>query len=217
MDTNLNKDLASCSFDLVVSEITVFLSILAQNKPINSDTWVTITPEAVAEVIKATKQTGTDTLPDAIASIWNREFTSFDSQTGEKSKQRWFISVKQEGASFKVKLNPEIAPFIYKLTHYYKTPLTNVAGLKNYISYRLFYLIITSIEQEGQTEGTIRLHFPSYIVLLGLERSGYSSFNNFRQKLCVPAMNELLSNDILKHISVRKVSKTEYFEIKWSM
>ena len=219
----LSKELLSCSFDLKVSEIAIFLSILGkinQSKELASTTWFTITSEDLAEVRQVTKRTAEEelkSLEDSINTLWESTFTSFDKETGEKTINRWIISMRKQANSYKIRLHPDIFPYIVQLRHYFSIPLTKVGRLSHKMSYRLLFLVLSSMEYTKQKEGTIKIHFPAYLSFLGLDTSSYSSFNNFRQKLCVPAMEELLKVDILKHIRVTKVSKTDYFLVHWAI
>lgn len=200
----LNNDLSECTYTFKYEELNLLWYLAEQ---INSD----------LESFSVTLQD--KELISLADTMWLSYFKSFDYQKEYSITESKYIFTEKHETPIETTLliNSKAIPLLKQSLRFKLITTEKLAKITNNFTFNLLFIVVSSSTYLNATRGEIKVNFQLYSKFLELENTSYSSFNNFRQKLIVPAMTELLNLGIVTKLEVNKITNSDYFKVIWEL
>lgn len=202
--TLLNNDLSECTYNFKYEELKLL--------------WY------LAEQINSELESFSVNLPDKeliylADTMWLSYFKSFNYQKEYSITESNHIFIEKYETPIETTLliNSKSIPLLKQSLRFKLITTEKLAKITNNFTFNLLFIVVSSSTYLNAKHGEIKVNFQLYSKFLELENTSYSSFNNFRQKLIVPAMTELLNLGIVKRLEVNKITNSDYFNVIWEL
>jgi len=216
----ISREIANSRFNLDVSQMSIFLCVigkLSQSKPINKETWHTVTAEEYAKVRNVSVKAGKLALKEAMKTLYDSSFFVFDNKIGDYVEKRWVISRYGTEKEVSFQFHPDIVPFICELDNYFTAKLLEVGDFKHKMSYTLYFLIMGNRRFHTQNAGELEVDIEEFLKRTGLISTSYENYKTLRAMLLIPAIKELLNKKVFYFLEVSKERNAIKFIIKWQI
>lgn len=213
VDTTVTKanDLVRAAYRLTLQEQRVVLLAISKidaSAPLPRP--VIVRASEFAQLYGLPMNQAYEGLKEAVDSLYDQDIKTFDGR--HKDRFRWVDRVRYEAGGGEAALwfTPHIEPYLSKLNREITSYQTSrIASLNSVHSMRLFELLLS-----WRATGSYRVSVAEFRELLELGQS-YERFNNLRQKVIEPAIEELRSKSGLQielrlHKKGRSVDELEF-------